>query len=283
MSTPAIHTAVAVAFDYAGETVSVGLASGGSYTATLAAVTDARVLLAASAKDLLQVLQAALNAMPSLPGGVSFTVALSPTTGKVTITCTGDTFKITGFAATTIAAVLGYAANLTLLAASHTAPSQPKYLILAPARTSPGWSPKTPMAAAETAGGVSYGVTSGVTRWEDELALDFLPSDPTSAALVGSVATPWEPAAADLGALGAHAVPWSVSDCLAAALGKTCALARGNFQALCASTSERYDLVSVAGADLAAPRSAYQVPGWEAYKRWTVSLIRQTTPTGTRA
>lgn len=277
MSGPAIRSALAIGFDYAGETLSVNLGSGGTYTATLPAVTGARVMLATNAHDLLQVLQTSLNAMPSLPVGVSFAVTMSPTTGKVSIACTGDTFKITSIDASTVGQRLGWTASAPTLAAAHTAEEQPQYLVLAPSRASPGWSPKTPMATAETAGGQNYGTTSGVTRWEDELVFDFLPADPSARDLVASLATPWEPAAAFLTSLGSHVAPWSVSDCLAVALGQSCALARGNFQALCSSSSERYDIVSIAGADLAAPRSAYQVPGWEAYRRWTVGLIRSGT------
>lgn len=278
----AITNALAVSFDYAGETLTVGLSSGTTYTATLAAVTSARVLLADSTHDVLQVLQTALNAMPSLPGGVSFAVALSATTGLVTITCTGDTFKITALGSSVIGPVLGFG-NISLLTASSTATYQPRYLCFFASRESAGWSPKTPMAAAETVGGVSYGTTSATTRWEDELTFAFVPSDPTFATLVGSVATPWEPAAASLASLGSHTGAWGVSDSLAVALGKTCALARGNYRSLCTSTSERYDLVAISGADLAAPKAPYQVPGWEAYRRWTVTMIRQSTPTGTRA
>lgn len=284
MSGPAIKSALAIGFDHASETLSLVLNGAGlTLTTTVPVVTGARVLLADSTHDLLQVFQAALNATPSLPGGTTFSVSISAATGKVSIACTGDTFKMTGLASSAVGAALGWTSAATPFAAGFTADEQPKYLILAPSRTSPGWSPKTPMAAASTAGGASYGTTSATTRWEDEIVFDFLPTDPAARTLVDSLATPWEPAAAFLASLGSHAAPWSVSDCLAVALGQTCALARGNFQALCTSTSERYDLVAISGADLAAPRSAYQVPGWEAYRRWTVSLIRQTTPTGTRA
>ena len=67
--------------------------SGTTYTATVAAGTY-RVNLATSATDAIRVLQAALNAAPSLPGGVSFAVALDGDTGLVTITCTGATAKL---------------------------------------------------------------------------------------------------------------------------------------------------------------------------------------------
>jgi len=278
-----ITSALAVGFDYAGETLTVGLSSGTTYTATLAAVTSGRVLLADSTHDLLQVLQTALNAMPSLPGGTTFAVSISATTGLVTIACTGDTFKITALGSSVIGPVLGFG-NISLLTASSTATYQPRYLCFFASRESGGWSPRTPMAAAETAGGVSYGTTSATTRWEDAFAFGFIPSDTTQVAALSAVVTPWEPAAASLGSLGSHTGAWGVSDSLAVALGKTCALARGNYVSMCSSTSERYDLVAISGADLAAPRVAYQFgPVWSAYKRWTVSLIRQTTPTGTRA
>lgn len=279
----AITSALAVGFDYAGETLTVGLSSGTTYTATLAAVTSARVLLADSTHDVLQVLQTALNAMPSLPGGVSFAVVLSATTGLVTITCTGDTFKITAFGSSTIGPVLGFG-NISLLTASSTATYQPRYLCFFASRESGGWSQKTPMAAAETAGGVSYGTTSSVTRWEDTFTFGFIPSDTTQVSALSAVVTPWEPAVTNLASLGSHTGAWGVSDSLAVALGKTCALARGNYVAMCTSTTERYDLVAISGGDLTAPKVSYQFgPVWSAYKRWTVAMIRQSAPTGTRA
>ena len=279
----AITSALAVGFDYAGETVGLTL-SGVAYTATVPAVTGARVLLAASGYDLVRVLQTALNApAPALPGGVSFAVTMGAT-GLVTITCTGDTFKINAFASNIVAAILGFTSNLTNYVASATAAYAPKYLILMCARMSSGWSPKTPVAAAVTIGGVSYGVTSGITRDEDELTSELHPSDPTFATSLGQSVTPWEPDAANLAARGAHAVPWSVSDCLAVALGKTCGLARGNFQTLRTSTTARFDLVALDGDSLSQPRVTYQVPGWDAYRSWTFAAVRQSTaPTGTRA
>lgn len=281
MTSPLIRSALAIGFDYPGETLALVLQSGGSIAPVVPAVTGARVLLADGTHDLLQVLSLALNA--AAPGGVIFSVSLSAATGLVTISCSGDSYKWVGAASSTIGAALGFTSALTLFATTFTAPEQPKYLMLFVSRMSAGWSPKTPIAAATTAGGVSYGVTSGTVRWEDEFAFDFVPSDPTSKSTVGSAATPFEPSTTDLASLGSHAAPWSVSDCLAVALGKTCALARGNFQAIVSSTTERYDLVSVSPADLAAPRAPYQVQGWEAYRKLTLGLVRQSTPTGTRA
>jgi len=278
-----ITSALAVGFDYAGETLALRLQTAAlDLTTTVPAVTGARVLLADSTHDLIQVLQAALNATPSLPGGTTFAVTLSPLTGLVSIACSGDTFKMVGLASSTIGAVLGWTSAAAPAAASFTAQIQPRYLCLLASRESAGWSQKTPMAAAETAGGVSYGTRSGVVRWEDTIAFGFIPSDPGYVASLAVIGTPWEPAPASLGTLGTHTGAWSVSDCLAVALGQTCALARGNFQAIVSSSSERYDLVAIAGSDLAAPRVAYQFgPVWPAYRRWTVTLIRQST--GTRA
>lgn len=280
MTSPLLRTALAIGFDYAGETLGVVLSSGGSLSPAVPAVTGARVLLADSTHDLLQVLQTALNAAAS---PATFAVTLSAATGKVTITCTGDTFKWVGVASTAIGKALGFTSALTPFAASFTADEQPHYLALFVSRQSAGWAPKTPISASETAAGVSYGVTSGIVRYEDELTFEFVPSDPTSRTTVDSLGTPWEPAAASLSTLGTHSGAWGVLDCLAVALGQTCALARGNFQAIVSSTTERYDLVSIPAADLTAPRAPYQIAGWEAYRRLTLGLIRQSTPTGTRA
>lgn len=277
----AITSALAVGFDYAGESATVVLNSGGTLTVTIPAVTSARVLLADSTHDLLQVLQTALN---TAAGSAIFAVSLSATTGKVTIAATGDTFKWVAVQSTTIGAILGFTASIAAFTASATADIQPRYLCLFASRESGGWSLKTPMAAAETAGGVSYGTTSGVVRWEDTFTFGFIPSDTTQVSVLSAVVTPWEPAAASLGSLGSHTGAWGVSDSLAVALGKTCALARGNYAAMCTSTTERYDLVAISGGDLTAPKVSYQFgPVWSAYKRWQVTLIRQSTPTGTRA
>lgn len=151
-------------------------------------------------------------------------------------------------------------------------------------RVSADWQQRTAVASAETAGGVGYGVTSGITRWQDELTFGFIPRDPTFGTSLGVSQTPWEPDAAYLTALGTvDARAYSVSDLLAGALGKTCAFAAGNFQALRTSTTERYHLVTIPGRECGAPRLARLRAGWDAYRRWTTALIRQSTPTGTRA
>jgi hypothetical protein len=271
-----ITSAIAVSFDYAGESLAFDL-SGGSYTATVPAVTNARVLLAPSASELAAVLVAAL----STASGATFSASMG-TDGRWTIAVAGDTWKCNAIHTSTVGAILGWTASASTLAANHTAERQPKYLMLFAARSSSGWTQRTPISAAETIGGVSYGVTSGIVRWEDAVTFDFIPSDPTQVSTRGEITTPWEPDAASLSTLGAHATPWSVSDCLAVALGRTCALTK-SFATIIASTSERYDLCAIAGTDLGAPRAAYQFPVWPVYRRWQVSLVRQSTPTGTRA
>lgn len=151
-------------------------------------------------------------------------------------------------------------------------------------RVSADWQQRTAVASAETAGGVGYGVTSGITRWQDELTFGFIPRDPTFGTSLGVAQTPWEPDAAYLTALGTvGARAYSVSDLLSTAMGKTCAFAAGNFQALRTSTTERYHLVTIPGRECGAPRLARLRDGWDAYRRWTTVLIRQSTPTGTRA
>lgn len=151
-------------------------------------------------------------------------------------------------------------------------------------RVSADWQQRTAVASAETAGGVGYGVTSGITRWQDELTFGFIPRDPTFGTSLGVAQTPWEPDAAYLTALGTvGARAYSVSDLLSTAMGKTCAFAAGNFQALRTSTGERYHLVTIPGRECGAPRLARLRAGWDAYRRWTTALIRQSTPTGTRA
>lgn len=276
-----ITSALAVAFDLGAETFTYELvtAAGGARMVTIAAVTDARVLLAASAKDVLQILAAAMNAVSAM--GVTFAVSMGAT-GLVTITCTGDTFTST-LHSSAIGATLGFTTAMVNPAASRTADYQPKYLALFVSRQSGDWAQKTPMVSAQAYNGSVNGWTSATTTWGDEFTWRWIPRDLDAIAATGQVSTPWEPSPANLGSLGNHAVPWSLSDVLAVALTKSCGFTRGLFQTVRASTSTRFDVVTIDGEDVSAPRSKYQSPPWEAYRTWVMRLTRMSTPTATRA
>lgn len=281
-------SALAVSFDYSSESFDIDVTVAGpattTHTVTTTAITDARVLLAASSADLIQKLQVWLNApTPALPGGVSFAVAMGAT-GLVSITITGGTFACASWASRTIAAVLGFTAQILAGTTTATAAQRPKYLILSHSRTGSLWVPASPTRANVTPGGQSYGWRSATRAWMAKaVRFDWIPLNPTTASSQGAVQTPWDPNVVDLTTPANHAPPWGWTDNLYAAVGKTCALAEGNFQALRTSTSERYQLCAVDGGDLVAPRVERRDMAWDAWVRTDLTLHRQSTPTGTRA
>lgn len=235
-----------------------------------------RTGLAPAASDFARVWLGVLNAAMVSAGRAGVFSLMWGADGRYTLSCT-EAFTL---AASAGSQALGWTAGASV-GTSTTADYSPMHVLLLGERRSGMWGQITPIAAGETLGGVGYGVTSGVTRWEDEFDFGFVTRD---ASITGEYVTPWEPAEASLGSLGAAHLPWSISDTLAVALGQTCALARGRFQAIRASTSVRYDLVTIPGKEIASPRVRYQLPPWEKFLRWQVRLIRQSgTPTGTRA
>jgi hypothetical protein len=158
------------------------------------------------------------------------------------------------------------------------------HLALFAERKSADWSPRTPMAGRVAVDGAGYGVSSRLTTWRDELTFGWIPRDPSYRTSLGLDQTPWEPEPEYLGAAGTLAGRlYALSDLVnAEAHARTCAFARGNWDTLRTSTSERFDLVTIPTAELAAPRLARVRAGWDAYRAWTTALIRQSTPTGTR-
>lgn len=148
-------------------------------------------------------------------------------------------------------------------------------------RVSNDWTQRTPISAAETIAGIGYGVTSGTPTWSDEIAFGFVPRDPTFRASLGLYQTAWFPADSYLAAPGIVAArEYSVSDLLTESLGQTVAYANGTFQTIRAGTTSTVDLVTIPGGEISAPRVVRLRQGWDAYRRWTSRLIRQSTPTG---
>lgn len=291
---PAITCAIAENFTHtsAAPDVTMTFATGVSPVVASVATGTYRMCLAPSATDFLRALAVAVSAaLDAARGAGNYVVTCAlDASGMVTVTIEPGSdippLDVT-FAANTWQR-LGLASDKPggIIGSDHvTTGARPVWhLATFIERVSADWQQRTAVASAETAGGVGYGVTSGITRWQDELTFGFIPRDPSFGTSLGVSQTPWEPDAAYLTALGTVAArAYSASDLLATALGKTCAYAAGNFQALLTSTTERYHLVTIPGRECGAPRLARLRDGWDAYRRWTTLLIRQSTPTGTRA
>lgn len=281
MAALTLKHALAAPFSLAGESFTFKLSgsSGTTRTATIAATTNVYNVLGASTNDALRILAAAMTAV--LPGGVSVTVVMN-SSSKVVVTLTGDTFNTCNLPSSAIGAILGFTSAVPVNAASVTADYPPKYLATFVEVTGTVWTPVGQNTFAETSGGVSYGYQASTLLWSAEPTFGFIPLSP-SFNDSNTLQTPFHPSDANLGSLGSHAVPWGVSDLLRVAGGKTLHYAQRNFQDLLTSTSELYYNVSIAGKDLATPRVTRQTGAWDKYVRWTVALLRQTSPTGTRA
>lgn len=283
---PTATCALAQAFTHTAEAVDLRLtfSSGTSPVETTVPSGTYRMCLAPSASDLIRVVQSRLNTALSGAGRTeTVTVSLSAAGVFSLSVSPSAAFSALIIPSDSLRARLGFTAAPA--SGSPTTADVPVWhLATFIERVSADWSQRTSVATAETESGAGYGVTSGITTWRDEVVFGFVPRDPTYRASLAVPQTAWEPAPAYLTTLGTvDAREFSVSDLLATGIGKTHAYAAGNFQALLSSTTERYHLVTIPGRECGAPRLARLREGWDAYRRWTVGLIRQSTPTGTRA
>lgn len=198
---------------------------------------------------------------------VTFTFLVDP---PATVTLAAPMWQLLGFAS----------ASPTVTGGAITGTRPVWHLATFIERVSNDWAQRTPIAAAETIAGIGYGVTSGSPTWVDEIAYGFVPRDPTFRASLGLYQTAWFPADAYLTTPGvAAAREYSVSDLLTASLGRTVGYANGTLQTILAGTSSTIDLVTIPGAEISTPRVVRLRQGWDAYRRWTTRLIRQSTPT----
>ena len=280
MSGPTLTSALAVPFAWtsAGNDVVLAFASGTSPVNVTIPTGTYRMVLAPAASDFVRVYVAAINAAITLAGRTEVFAATVGADSRITLTSTGA-FTMSPLLAA--AKLLGFSSTITAQT-SVTATFPPANLATFTERVSADWTPRSVVAGAETLAGVGYGVASGVWREEDEIAFGFIPRDPTTRTALSLDQTPWMPNAGDL--VGA-VMPrqWTCRDVLETAGGKTCAAALGNFQTLRTSTTATYDLVTLPFAELASPRKARVREGWDAYFRWTIRMLRQSTQTGTRA
>lgn len=238
-----ISAMAAATFSYAGGTVDLQVSTAGApLVATVPAVAGARVHLAPSASDLVRVLVAAFNAAPGLPGGVSFAASMG-TDGRITITCTGDTWKSADLHSSLVGRILGYSASATPYAASHTATLQPMFVAYAVSVERSHRRSMRQGAYGVTFGGRVYGWGASAYAHRRELRLAFIPRSPAIATAEGSTATPLEPADAYRDSYGSTATAraWSWQD-LAAVAPNAAVAWTGEFQTLRTSTTDTYDV-----------------------------------------
>ena len=280
MSGPTLTSAIAAPFTWTSTAPDIVLtfASGTSPVNVNVASGTYYMLLAPALSDFLRVVQNAINAAVTGAGRTEvFTVAMGAD-GRITISATG------AFATSTLPvafAAMGFAANLAPAATSFTAPVPPAFFATFVERVSADWTTRTAVAGGETLSGAGYGVYSGAWREEDDIAFGFVPRDAEQRTSLAVNQTPWLPAYGV--AYGSHLGLWGIVDLLAVAGGKTLHAALGNFQTLRTSTTATYDNVTIPFAEIAAPRKTRLREGWDAYFRWTVRMLRQSTQTGTRA
>lgn len=286
MSSP-VTSAIACNFAHttASPDVAVTFAAGASpVTASLATGTY-RMWLATSTGCYIRALCTALkSAVATARGTLPTVVATLSSAGILTITFGVDVPAGITFASG-VWQRLGFAsASPTITGAGVITGTLPVWhLVTFVSQRSADWIQRTPSASSETAGGDGYGVTSGITSWRDEVTFDLIPRDITFRTSLSADQTAWEPEPAylaTLGTVGARA--YSLSDFLRDAFCKTCAYTR-DFPSILSSTTVRYDIVALVGRDCTTPRVSKLVDNWDAYRSWIVALIRQSTPTGTRA
>lgn len=278
-----VTSALACDYSQAAETFDVKLGGAGStHTVTIAAGTR-RVGLAASATDILQVLQTAMNApAPALPGGTTFTVTWGAT-GRVTITCTGDTFSSntagTRLSEKQVGRVLGFDAALTPAAASFTAALQPQHVALMVACHDGMPLPVRSGGADRTTGGKVYGFWAAHTTYDWTATISLIPWTPTQATAQASPATPLYPDMAYVNSLGvattARAWSWMdfLQDCANADCGWAEADGAGVFQTARVSTAVRFYQVRVGPSALEQPQLERQDVGRPVFATFTLPLV----------
>jgi hypothetical protein len=237
-------------------------ASGTSPVDTLVDNGTYRVNLAPSVSDFLRKVATEVTVALAGAGRTETCTASIGATGLVTLTLSAAaTWTLTS----DLRDALGMASTSYSSATSITGAYPPAHLYLFLGGESSGWQRKEPIAASLTQAGQAYGVRSGVVSWEDTIALELIPEDPDARAAAGETVTPWS--------AGASTLPWSCERLLTTGLAVTCSFAR-HWQAVRASTSESYDLVTIRPEALGAPDATYQFPGLTTWRRWTLPLVR---------
>lgn len=247
----------------------LAFASGASPVDVVVNTGTYRMNLAPSATDFLRKIQTKIDGALSGAGRAETSTVGITAAGLVTITLSAAaTWTFT----TEMRDVLGLSATGFSSVASVAGTHLPRDLYLFIGGESSGWQRREPIAGSVTQAGAAYGVRSGVVTWEDEIRMELIPSDPDAQTVTGETVTPWE--------AGSSTLPWSCTRLLETGFAVQCAFAR-HWQAVRASTSESYDIVTIRPEALSAPDVPYQFPGLVTFRTWTLPMVR--TSTATRA
>lgn len=283
---PTLTSAIAPTFTLAtAETFSMAFTTGPSPITVTMAARDYRMVLAPSSgsvRDYVREMTAAIQTALTGAGraetplvtidATMLLVSISITTAEWSASETaGSPLRRLGFNATIPSSIIGADAK-----------RPPLHLATFVERKHVGWQSHSVVSGAETIAGVSYGITSGVRRDEDEIALGFLPRDPTKRADFGLYQTSLQPDAAYAFSLGVVAArEWSALDVVTSALGQPVAFALGTWQTVSQSTSEYYDLGAIKVESIMSPQIERTRDGWDAYYGITLGVTRSSV--GTRA
>lgn len=281
-----VRTALAPTFTLdTAETFELTFSAGPSPVTVTVPARDYRMVLAPSSgstRDYVRAMTVAINAgLASAARSETALVAIDPTTCEVTLsipTATWSATEVTGYPLRR----LGFGTSIATVIENAYGVRPVLYLATFVERVHAGWQSRIVASQGETLAGVPYGITSGVSRAEDEIALGFVPRDPAIRAEISAPQTALNPDGAYVGSLGAPAArEWSVLDVVAASVGQPVAFALGNWLTVSSSTSERYDLGAIRGESLAAPRIERVRDGWDRYYRITLGVLRSSTGTRT--
>lgn len=228
-----------------------------------------RILLHAPASDFLKVLETAINAAIAAAGHAAAVTVTMRSDGYVLFTASAS-MSMTGIHSTALGSLLGFTDSVLTAFTTRRGERFPRHVALLCGQQTEPWAPTREMAVEIAAGGTTYGTMGAQETHESTAVFSFIPDEPGA---TSDYLTPWAPARTNLSTVGTHTGAWSVRDMLRLAIGQTWAYAH-DYQTVRASTTERYDLVSVHPETIRSPRISRTIPDVIRYTTWTARLVR---------
>lgn len=269
--TPSAMLAAPFAWTSSAPDLVISFASGTSPVNVTVPSGTYRILLHAPASDFLKVVETAINS--------ALAAARGPSPETVTVTMRADGYvlftasasmSMTGIHSTPLGTVLGFTEQVLSAFTTRRGERLPHHCALLCGQQVDAWTPTREMAVEMAAGGTTYGVMGDQETHEGTAAFSFIPDEP---GITSDHLTPWAPSPENLASLGDHEDHWSVRDMLRLAIGQTWAYAH-DYQAVRASTTERYDLVTVHPETIRRPTITRTIPDVFRYTTWTARLVR---------